>query len=107
MNLKRLLLAFVLSPLATPLFFAIVWIAWGTLDFERNWMLLVLIGVFAYATALLGGVPLVLATRHLKKPAITLFIVVGALAGLLPGLILGVILGSFGGFLFYLMCGLA
>jgi hypothetical protein len=107
MSLKRILLAFVLSPLATPLCFAVVWVLFGTLDFESMWKMLLLIGAFAYATALLFGIPLVIATRRLKRRDKAIFIVVGALAGLSVATVIGLGFGWFGGFRFYLLCCIA
>src|SRR5262249_18488059 len=107
MNLKRLLLAFALAPLATPLFFAAVWVVRDAQNFVEYWPLLYVIALFAYGAALLFGVPLVRLTRHSKKPTVALFAAAGMAAGLLVALIPGAVMNWFGGFLFYLMCGLA
>ena len=107
MNRSRILLAFALSPLATPLFFAAVWAVIGTLDLERLGMLMLFIGAFAYAAALIFGVPLVTVTRRLNMTSKTVFIVAGAWAGFLTTLIPSLIFGSFGGFWFYAMCCVA
>ena len=107
MNIKRILLAFVLSPLATPLFFAAVWGLAERLNFEAHWILLLLISAFAYGAALLFGVPLIVVTRRLKRSDPAIFIVTGAVAGLFVALIPGLGFGWFGGFLFYLFCCLA
>jgi hypothetical protein len=107
MSIKRILLAFVLAPLATPLVFVVAWIVFGTLPFDELQPLIILISMFAYPAALLFGVPVVLVTRRLRYSSKVVFIATGAAVGLLLAAITDLGFRWFEGFPFYLLCFIA
>ena len=90
MSLRRIILAYVLAPLVTPLGYLALAVVGGEF---RSWAdvppLLGYIGLFAYSAAILLGVPLLLFYRRLHWTNWMPFTLGGAAIGFAVGLFVG------------------
>ena len=80
MSRSRVVLAFLVAPLMTPLFFAVYSYAQGTVQLFTLW------GLFAYGATALFGIPAYFIYRALGWSHVALFILGGAVIGFVVSL---------------------
>jgi hypothetical protein len=87
-NQTRIMAAFLLSPLATPLVFMLAATMRGTFSFEDVPLYLAFQGFFAYLAVLLFGFPAYLFFRTRRWSSPLLFMLCGGLIGFLVSILL-------------------